>query len=316
MSSEVRDYGGEGAPTHLTVSTSPLRPTHIDLEAQSPTSRAGQTEDKLTPPSPVESVRNRRPTRSSTVKTYHPERRGQGREPEQEPGIDTSAHAHPLSFTPELHEHCGITVIDYSQDDIRLQNLDNDSLGPFLDQGRPGWASCRWISINGLSWDVIKLLGNHKHLHRLAIEDLLNARNRTKADWYSDHTYMVLPLQKLIHFHADTHCDSDCSEWDDGDTKPKTRKKKKQKRSFLPFAKRDPNKQSKDEPRKSFDSSVENGFVMAHSPPKTKVPATKVHTLQRFHGGPNEERIEFMEKHSAVCLLQPSHSSFLSVRCL
>ena len=29
-------------------------------------------------------------------------------------------------------------------------------------------------------------------------------------------------------------------------------------------------------------------------------PVTKVRTLQRFHGGPNEERIEFMEKHSAL----------------
>src|SRR5699024_8956938 len=38
----------------------------------------------------------------------------------------------------------------------------------------------------------------HKKIHRLAIEDLINTTNRTKADWYSDHAYVVLTLQKLI----------------------------------------------------------------------------------------------------------------------
>ena len=96
-----------------------------------------------------------------------------------------------------------------------MQNLDNDSLGAFLQNPRPDWAECRWINVNGLSWDVIQMLGKHKHLHRLAIEDMMNPRNRTKADWYSDHTYMVLPLQKLIHLHSESDCESDCEEWGD-----------------------------------------------------------------------------------------------------
>ncbi len=154
-------------------------------------------------------------------------------------------------------------------------------------------ATCRWISVNGLSWDVIKLLGNHKNLHRLAIEDLTNQKNRTKADWYSDHTYMVLPLQKLIHIHSDEDCESDCSEWED----PGVSKKKKRKRSSR---RKIPEKDTNDVNIVEEMQDPNKGFVHAHSSPDVKAPITKVRTLQRYHGGPNEERIEFMEKHSAL----------------
>lgn len=80
-------------------------------------------------------------------------------------------------------------VVDFSMDYIQLHRLSNKSLERFLQDQRPDWATCRWINVNGLSWDVIKLIGNDKGLHRLAIEDMMNTKNRTKADWYSDHTY-------------------------------------------------------------------------------------------------------------------------------
>ena len=180
-----------------------------------------------------------------------------------------------------------------------------------MDLPRPEWATCRWININGLSWDVIQLLGNDKGLHRLAIEDLLNPRNRTKADWYSDHTYIVLPLQKLIHFHSDTHCDSDCEEWDSEDDF--LTRKRKGKKGLLSYFRRKKNEKNKREPLEPLDSAVEkhtpsngfvdpksNGFVKAHSSSTMDAPVTNVRTLQRYHGGPNEERIIFMEKHSAL----------------
>jgi Mg2+ and Co2+ transporter CorA len=67
--------------------------------------------------------------------------------------------------------------------------LDNEGLVEFLKTPRADWATCRWVNVNGLSWDVIKSLGNEHNLHRLAIEDLMNTRSRTKADWYSDHAF-------------------------------------------------------------------------------------------------------------------------------
>lgn len=168
-----------------------------------------------------------------------------------------------------------------------------------MDIPRPDWVVCRWINVNGLSWDVIKLLGNDKRLHRLAIEDLLNPKNRTKADWYSGHTYIVLPLQKLIHFHSDSHCDSDCDQWDSDDG---LSGKREQKKGLLSSFRRK-NKKNRKEPPKPLDSAADihsNGFSKVHSSSITDTPVTRVRTLQRYHGGPNEERIEFMEKHSAL----------------
>lgn len=100
-----------------------------------------------------------------------------------------------------------------------MHRLDNKSLVPFMEEARPDWVACRWINVNGLSWDVIRLLGNDKGLHRLAIEDLvrlgwtsalvrlaqcdvckMNTKNRTKADWYSDHTY-----SEFLWFPLDHH---------------------------------------------------------------------------------------------------------------
>lgn len=47
-------------------------------------------------------------------------------------------------------------------------------------------------------------------------------------------------------------------------------------------------------------SGATNGFVVAHTASSSNASLTAVRTLQRFHGGPNEERITFMEKHSAL----------------
>lgn len=310
--SQAQDYAIGGASA--LPKTSPVKPTHHDIEAQFPMSPVTRSENKPRPNSPTESL-FRRPMRSNTAKTYRPHQRGQDWRPGQEPGIDTSAPhgGHPQSTAAELHEQCDITVVDFSQEDMRMQCLDNRTLAPFLDIPRPDWVECRWISVNGLSWDVIKLLGNYKNLHRLAIEDLMNSRNRTKADWYSDHTYIVLPLQKLIHIHLDPDGDSVCSDWDDKswpDDPPKKPKKKpkKQKRRRRPFwsslRKNDPDPYHPRSPR-PFDSSAamhdpKNGFVGTQMSPDLKGPVGKVQTLQRYHGGPNEERILFMEKHSAL----------------
>src|SRR5438046_4352222 len=90
---------------------------------------------------------------------------------------------------------------------MRMYHLDNDTLGPFLKREKDPWVTCRWINVNGLSWDVVRLLGNHKGLHRLSIEDLMHSINRTKADWFSDHTYIVLAMQKLIKLPSEDGCD-------------------------------------------------------------------------------------------------------------
>jgi Mg2+ and Co2+ transporter CorA len=82
-----------------------------------------------------------------------------------------------------LHEECQITVVDYSETDLRIYEHDNASLIRFLDKPQEDWVKVRWINVNGLSWDVIQALSKNKSFHRLAIEDLVSRNNRTKADW-------------------------------------------------------------------------------------------------------------------------------------
>ncbi len=86
---------------------------------------------------------------------------------------------------PQLSAPCEITVVDFSPEHLSLQRLDNETLAAFLNLPQPDWVKCRWINVNGLSWDVIQALGRHKSLHKLAIEDLMNTRNRTKAEWFA-----------------------------------------------------------------------------------------------------------------------------------
>jgi len=64
-----------------------------------------------------------------------------------------------------------------------MHDMNNGRLIDFLQEKQDEWIKCRWINVNGLSWDVIQALGKYKKLHRLAIEDLINTNNRTKADW-------------------------------------------------------------------------------------------------------------------------------------
>ena len=126
---------------------------------------------------------------------------------------------------------------------------------------------------------------------------------------------VVLPLQKLIHLHSDSESEKNCSDTEksqsgsDQPMKIKGKRKKKSKKRgwfFRSFISRSINpKQSSMDPPRPLDTSADThdpakGFITARISPFIKEPAPHVRTLQRYHGGPNEERIQFMEKHSAL----------------
>ena len=180
-------YGKQrSSPAHETASQSPLEPS--DLEAQSPRSSASAPVPVPSASSSIE-IALRRPKRSLTAQVYQPHSQGRLWKPGQEPGIDPN---HPSSSQYELRTDCGITVVDFSQDDMQMQELDNRTIQAFLATPRDEKHTCRWINVNGLSWDVISAIGKAKRFHRLAVEDMINRKNRTKADWYTDHTYSGL----------------------------------------------------------------------------------------------------------------------------
>lgn len=115
---------------------------------------------------------------------------------------------------------------------------------------------------------------------------------------------MVLPLQKLIHLHPDI-CDSDSDEDQDQSVSMRPAKKKQQTfvnrllpKSFIKGHSQTDHPNSLD--AISNTQKPVNGLVKAHLAPSTKAPVAQIKTLQRYHGGPNEERITFMEKHSAL----------------
>ncbi|EAU36969.1 conserved hypothetical protein [Aspergillus terreus NIH2624] len=316
----------------------------IDIEAQapspkSPTSRAPVSPTGMEPTSPEtftsaarinsrDTVRNR--GRRNTARSYHPEAvtHDPNWQPGTEPGIDPSKPLPPYNaewsttVPIESNKRCDIIVVDFSQNEMRQYQLDNETLGPFLEREREPWVQCRWINVNGLSWDVIRVLGNQKGLHRLAIEDLVNTTNRTKVDWYSDHAYIVLTLQKLVKLveeTSDSDSDSDSDSRDDPmSSRPERRRsssmsskvsvKKQSKRGLVFEALKD---LVRLRPRQ--DTPEENHIVGASVRPCTGTSSTNkadlsditnggctARSIQRYRGGPNEDRIAFMERHAVL----------------
>lgn len=206
---------------HRFVSTRDNRQDEADSPSLKNFNRSDTNNSKIS----VKSLRRRGRAETNTVYGGEEMGRTTGWAPGLEPGIDTSdpppyvrddTEHHDVRHLESLYEKCEIMVVDYSPDQMSSQFLDNDNLKEFLTEPEPDWCQVRWINVNGLSWDVIKELGNYKHFHRLAIEDMLNTKNRTKADWYHDHTYVVLPLQKLVNIEHE-HQDSSSDEEDEGD---------------------------------------------------------------------------------------------------
>lgn len=204
----VQDFASPASPIEIQRSASDPRPTHLTLDTQldgyeqrsrgrsatSTTATAAQPHpDDLLSPSraSIESTLRRRVTRSHTVRHYEvqsPTRPYQHQEPGAEPGVDTKKDTEGTKYS-HLYAKCQITVVDFSDQRVQCYELDNDTLEDFLAQPKEDWVSCRWVNVNGLSWDVIRTLGNHKNLHRLAIEDLMSTQSRTKVDWYSDQAF-------------------------------------------------------------------------------------------------------------------------------
>jgi hypothetical protein len=203
----VQDFAAPASPTSphgQTTSDTGTAPAHLAIDTQldgqrsrgrsatSTTATAAAPEDLLSPDrASIDTTLRRRITRSHTVKKYEEYRsptRPHWEEPGAEPGVDTQNDDDAAKYH-HLHALCQITIVDFSDERVECHELDNDSLEAFLSQPKEEWVSCRWINVNGLSWDVIRILGNHKQLHRLAIEDLMSDRGRTKVDWYSDQAF-------------------------------------------------------------------------------------------------------------------------------
>lgn len=146
---------------------------------------------------------------------------------------------------------------------------------------------------------MIKLLGNKYNLHRLAIEDLMHTHTRTKVDWYADHAFIVLTLQKLVRLHqhycADPECDCRSEEerelqdqhWQSR-KQPWWKPKRKGQPGELPFYL-----------DKDGDGKIDE-FVKAHSGTSEATPIRPMRTLHRYESAQIPEHTVFMERKSAL----------------
>jgi len=117
---------------------------------------------------------------------------------------------------------------------------------------------------------------------------------------------MVLTLQKLVHLHPENDSDSD-SDLEDTDSIGGSRKPRRGRVSKLlhrMFS--NPKSQDKLDEKQRRASMIAgihdptNGFVIGHTDGVDESPVQKLRTLQRYHGGPNQERMAFMEAHSPL----------------
>ncbi|RBR13972.1 uncharacterized protein FIESC28_07938 [Fusarium coffeatum] len=213
-----------------------------------------------------------------------------GWQPGSEPGYDPKLPDGGHASMPALQAQCEISVIDFSQDGMVKRHFDNASFIAFLDQPKEEWARCRWINVNGLSWDVIQAIGNKKGLHKLALEDLMQLRNRTKADWYPNHAFIVLTLQKLVHLVDDEDDSTDTSSTYSSKTLGALRGSMRQLWK---------SRQTADTEKNVFESNL-------RAPDLTSdlQETGMIRTLQRYHASGNEARTEFMESHSSLAPYQ------------
>ncbi|EFQ96360.1 hypothetical protein PTT_01534 [Pyrenophora teres f. teres 0-1] len=318
----TRSASDSAAPPHLSIDTQLNEQRSRGRSATATTATAAQPnpEDLLSAEgnASFDSTLRRRITRSHTVKHYQsPTRPYQHQEPGAEPGVDTTQETQSASYN-HLYAQCQITVVDFSDERVECHELNNETLEGFLGQPKEDWVACRWINVNGLSWDVIRTLGNHKQLHRLAIEDLMSTQSRTKVDWYSDQAFLLLTLSKLVRTPVDEDSESD-SDSDDGEhrhhashsrshsrhpeKKEKARKPSLFKQAKNMFSKDGGYKQrSQDKIIHTLDSLEKQldgtplERVMTSLPPTT----TSIRTLQRYRGGYNLDRIVYLEQHSAL----------------
>ncbi|EME86841.1 uncharacterized protein MYCFIDRAFT_96983, partial [Pseudocercospora fijiensis CIRAD86] len=262
----------------------------------------------------IDTLRHRKPSRSNTVTTYHePEiHDASSWQPGAEPGVDTSAEDDKIPpHLTKLKTACDINVIDFSDQNIHQSRCTNADLEAILNIPRTEQLPCRWISVNGLSWDVIRLLGNKYNLHRLAIEDLIHTKTRTKVDWYAEQAYIVLTLQKLVRLHQHRGRNDKCtctsgmdsSEEEGIDEKFEALGKKK---SFLQTL-RDRLGLRPPPPRNALpqymdrdhDGKVDE-FVSAHSGISDESPVKAIRTLHRYESAQIPEHTAWMERHSAL----------------
>ncbi|KAF8910196.1 hypothetical protein CPB84DRAFT_1821600 [Gymnopilus junonius] len=115
-----------------------------------------------------------------------------------EPGINPRRAIVDAQYS-HIHEACEIEIMDYSAVRNTTRKMNNEEFVRFLGDlesddlpARDPWVKVRWVSIGGISWDVIKALAIKYHLHPLSLGDIFHGHSHThsKADYYTRHLFL------------------------------------------------------------------------------------------------------------------------------
>lgn len=158
MSNPVKYYGGTGNAESLTRPPGPVngsstasRVQHLRETHSRSASSTSIHKDRLRPHSPAPS--------GSGVWSDDETEEDEEATPlvyEIEPGINPNVEDFSDLYNKE---HLGIIVADWSADKAKVrQDMSNDKFIRWLDRPRPSWSRARWISMNGLHWDVFKAM--------------------------------------------------------------------------------------------------------------------------------------------------------------
>ncbi|KAB5557839.1 hypothetical protein GE09DRAFT_1173023 [Coniochaeta sp. 2T2.1] len=224
---------------------------------------------------------------------------------------------------PSLSAPCDITVVDFCENNLAIQHLDNDTLDQFLRLPQPGWSKCRWINVNGLSWDVIKPLkapaqvgSRGYHEHEKPNKGRM-VRPHTFLPSYTQlfptHAFIVLTLQKLVHIYEAGEHDDD----DDDDEEYQAKYPDYNWGSSRRIGRYGPflvlrhlasrllgvRADEADELEKEQGGITQSPRAVPDLDSPTSQSSNKpplMRTLQRYHGHPNDPRARFMEEHSAL----------------
>jgi magnesium transporter len=95
----------------------------------------------------------------------------------QTPGTAPGIEHEEISMLPGSEGRVTISCVDYATDQVLFQEINN--LDEFIGQHRPEWTAVRWINVDGLSdTHAIQVLATKYHLHPLAVEDMLQKKER------------------------------------------------------------------------------------------------------------------------------------------
>ncbi|KZT56116.1 hypothetical protein CALCODRAFT_436239 [Calocera cornea HHB12733] len=172
-------------------------PIFVPVAASGPDDHRPNPSSAPPPPRPV----NRLRTTAAKVIQMH---RGSTaiQTPGAEQGVDPrrdSASEH----WGHIHQECKIEICDYSSVNVRFTPLTNTRLEEFLNghgHDRPPWAKVRWITVGGISWDVVRTLALRYDLHPLATEDVLRCGengNRSKGEYFRNHLFLSVISHSL-----------------------------------------------------------------------------------------------------------------------